>query len=73
MLLAARLRFGRTVRKLRLAKDWTQEELAAQAGLHPTYIGGVERGQRNLGLDNVLKIARALGVHPSVLFEDFPR
>lgn len=68
---ADRIRFGRKIRKLRLAKEWTQEELAAQTGLHPTYIGGVERGQRNLGLDNVLKIARALGEHPSALFEDF--
>jgi len=69
---ADKVRLGKKIRKLRLAKAWTQEELAAQTGLHSTYIGGVERGQRNLGFDNILKIARALGEHPSVLFEGFP-
>jgi transcriptional regulator with XRE-family HTH domain len=65
-------RFGKTIRRLRLAKEWTQEQLAERTGLHPTYIGGIERGERNLGFDNLLKIARALGEHPSALFEDFP-
>lgn len=64
-------RFGKKIRELRLAKGWTQEELAEQTGIHSTYIGGVERGERNLGLDNILKIARALGVRPSALFVDF--
>jgi transcriptional regulator with XRE-family HTH domain len=64
-------RFGKKVRQLRLAKGWTQEELAERTGLHATYVGGVERGERNLGLDNLLKIARALGEHPSVLLADF--
>ena len=68
-----RSRFGKKVRQLRLAKGWTQEELAACTGLHPTYIGGVERGERNLGLDNLLKIARALGEHPSALLAEFPQ
>ncbi|HBK07240.1 MAG TPA: XRE family transcriptional regulator [Acetobacteraceae bacterium] len=67
-----RSRFGKKVRQLRLAKGWTQEELAASTGLHATYIGGVERGERNLGLDNLLKIARALGEHPSSLLAGFP-
>jgi transcriptional regulator with XRE-family HTH domain len=66
-----RSRFGKTVRQLRLAKGWTQEELAARTGLHSTYIGGVERGERNLGFDNLLKIARAFGKRPSALFENF--
>lgn len=57
---------------MRLAKGWTQEELAERTGLHPTYIGGVERGERNLGLDNLLKIARALGQHPMALLSGFP-
>jgi transcriptional regulator with XRE-family HTH domain len=65
---ADRIRFGKTVRKLRLAKAWTQEELADRARLHPTYIGGIERGERNLGFDNIVKLARALGEHPSALF-----
>lgn len=70
---ADRARFGEKIRKLRLAKGWTQEELAEKAGLHPTYIGGVERGERNLGLDNLLKLARALNEHPSALFAEFPK
>jgi len=40
---------GKTIRASRLSLGWTQEELAARAGLHPTYIGSVERGERNLG------------------------
>jgi transcriptional regulator with XRE-family HTH domain len=68
-----RNRFGKRVRELRLAKGLTQEELAERAGLHPTYIGGIERGERNLGLDNLLKLARALNEHPAALFADFPK
>ena len=62
------MRFGKAIRRLRLAKGWTQEELADRAKLHPTYIGGIERGERNVGLENIIRIARALGEHPSVLF-----
>jgi transcriptional regulator with XRE-family HTH domain len=65
---ADRIRVGKTIRRFRLAKGWTQEELADRAKLHPTYIGGIERGERNLGIDNIFKIARALGEHPSILF-----
>jgi len=68
-----RLRFGERIRQLRFAKDWSQEDLAARSRLHPTYIGGIERGERNLGLDNILKLARALDVHPSALFTDFQK
>lgn len=68
-----KVRFGNTIRQFRLAKGWTQEELAERTGLHPTYVGGIERGERNLGLDNLLKLARALGEHPSALFGDFPK
>jgi transcriptional regulator with XRE-family HTH domain len=66
-----RKRFGQRVRQLRLARQLTQEGLAELARLHPTYIGGIERGERNVSLDNLLKIARALGEHPSALFADF--
>jgi transcriptional regulator with XRE-family HTH domain len=68
-----RKRFGRRIRQLRLANHLTQEGLAERAGLHPTYIGGIERGERNVGFDNLLKIARALGQHPAKLFSEFPK
>ena len=73
MIQTERARFGQKIRELRLACKLTQEGLAERAGLHPTYIGGIERGRRNVGLDNLLKLARALDVHPSVLFSDFPK
>lgn len=63
-----RSKFGEQIRQLRLAKNWSQEELAVRAGLHSTYIGGIERGQRNLGFDNIIKLASALDEHPSALF-----
>lgn len=65
---ADRIKVGRAIRRLRVAKGWTQEELAARAKLHPTYIGGIERGERNVGLDNLIKISRALGEDPAALF-----
>ena len=68
MLTADRIKFGKTVKALRLARNWTQEELASRSKLHPTYIGGIERGERNPGLESILKIARALGEHPSAFF-----
>lgn len=73
MILKDRAKFGERVRQLRLAKGWSQEELAVRAGLHSTYIGGIERGERNLGLDNIIKLARALDEHPSALFAGFQK
>ena len=67
-----RKRLGKQIRALRHAKGWTQEELADRSGLHPTYIGGIERGERNVGFDNLIKIAAALREHPSALFDNFP-
>ncbi len=49
----------------------SQEELADRAGMHRTYLGGVERGERNIGLLNVLRIARALSIAPADLLRDF--
>jgi len=63
--------FGSRVRAERDRVGISQEELAERAGLHRTYLGGVERGERNLGLLNVLRIARALGIPPAVLLKDF--
>ncbi len=61
-------RFGRRVRALREAKGWSQESFAEECGLHRTYIGGIERGERNVGLVNVERIAMALGVEIADLF-----
>ena len=62
-------KFGARVRSLREARGWSQEALAAEAGLDRTYIGGVERGERNVSLINIHRIANALGVTASQLFE----
>lgn len=62
-----RAAFGRTVSRLRRANGLTQEALAEAAGLHRTYVGAVERGERNVSLANIVRIARALGVAPGSL------
>ena len=61
--------FGRRVRAERQALGWTLEQLGERSGLHWTYIGSVERGQRNVSLVNILRLARALRVDPSALVE----
>lgn len=63
--------FGTYLRKLREEKGFSQEELAAVAGLHRTYVGSVERGERNISLDNILILADALDHKPSDLFKCF--
>lgn len=62
--------FGQRVRALRERTGLSQEALAAKAGIHRTYMGGIERGERNLCLRNILRLAAALGVHPRDLFSD---
>lgn len=59
--------FGEGVRARRKALCLSQEELADRSGLHTNYIGGIERGERNLGLLNLIKLAEALETSPSVL------
>lgn len=60
--------FGERVRELRLAKGLSQEELAFKSGVHRTYLGGIERGERNPSLKNITAIAKALDVTLSELF-----
>lgn len=62
--------FGGRVRTLRQQKHLSQEELAQLAGIDRTYIGGVERGERNLSLLNVKRLADALGITAKDLFDD---
>lgn len=61
--------FGATVRQLRQDRELSLEKFAHAAKLHWTYIAGVERGERNLSLINIGKLAKALGVPVSRLFE----
>jgi len=62
--------FGHTVRMLRHASQLTQEQLAERAQLHPTYISSIELGERSVGLEKIISIARALGVSPRVLLPE---
>ncbi len=61
--------FGDRVRKLRRKNNWSQEELAKRARLHRTYIGSIERSERNVSLINIERIAKALKVKISDLIE----
>ena len=64
------IRFGDKVRKLRKERAISQEELAHQANLHRTYIGMIERGEKNITLINIKKIANAFNITIKALFDD---
>ena len=61
--------FGDRIRSLREGEDWSQEELAEHTGFHRTYIGMVERGERNPSLKNIKKFADAFGMELSQLMK----
>lgn len=63
-----RVIFGNRIRDLRKARGFSQEALAHASNIDRTYVSGVERGQRNIALDNIVRLAKALDVHPSELF-----
>jgi len=63
-------RFGVRVRTLRKEYGWSQEDLAHECGLDRTYIGGIERGERNVALRNIERIAVALGLSVGQLMEE---
>ena len=62
-------KFGQKVRKERLKQNLSQEELAAKAGVHRTYIGMIERAEKNITLLNIEKISRALSISISKLLD----
>jgi transcriptional regulator with XRE-family HTH domain len=64
-----RVAFGLTVKRLRLRKGLSQEQLADLAGIHRTYVGDVERGTRNIALVNMTRLARALEISLSRIIE----
>ena len=65
--LAQRSAFGVRVRAARLQLGISQEDLGHRAAIDRTYVGSVERGERNVSLDNIYRLAKALGVEPGTL------
>ncbi|MBR5554962.1 helix-turn-helix transcriptional regulator [bacterium] len=63
-------KFGKRLKSLRIDRNLTQLELAEILDMSPNFIGMIERGERNTTVENVFKIARALNVKPSNLFEE---
>ena len=70
---SVRDQFGRRIRELRLARRFSQEQLAERAGLHRNYVGGIERGERNVAILNIAKLAVGLDVSLADLFAPFTR
>jgi transcriptional regulator with XRE-family HTH domain len=62
--------FGSNVRQRRTELNLSQEELASRCGLHRTYVGAVERGERNISLRNICALAEALECRPAELLAD---
>lgn len=65
-----KIRFGKRIRDLRLEKGLSQEEFSYKADLHRTYIGMIERAEKNISLVNIEKIAKALDIKIKDLFND---
>ena len=63
--------FGLRVRQLRTERGLSQEAFADLAGLHRTYIGSIERGEQNISLENIQKLAATLGISLAELFAAF--
>ena len=60
---------GKRIRHLRQAKGWSQDALAGKAGMHRTYLWGIEQGRRNPSLRHLERLAAALGISLSALFD----
>ncbi|REE18202.1 helix-turn-helix protein [Paraburkholderia sp. BL6669N2] len=61
--------FGKRLVELRKARGWSQERLALESGLARSYVGGIERGQRNIALYNICVLAATLGVSPASMLD----
>ncbi len=70
MKLSARELVARNIRELRQERGWSQDELAARAGLHRTYIGTIERAEQSITVDSMEKLAASLNVKVSRLLEE---
>ncbi len=62
--------FGKRVRSLRKQRSLSQEKLSELCDLHPTYIGQIERGEKNASLETIMSLCKGLDVPPSLLFEN---
>lgn len=67
------LTLAANIRQLRTERGWSQEQFASKANLHRTYIGAIERAERNITLASLQQIADALGVDPVSLLVEFNR
>lgn len=62
------IKFGKKVREIRIKQNLSQEKLATKTGVHRTYIGMIERAEKNITLENIEKVAKALGLSVKELF-----
>jgi len=67
------LDIGKRIKDLRMIKGWSQEQLSFESQLHRTYIGSVERGERNITLVNLKRITDALQISPAEFFKPFEK
>ncbi|MBI2426666.1 MAG: helix-turn-helix transcriptional regulator [Candidatus Kerfeldbacteria bacterium] len=65
------IKFGKRVRDKRMELGFSQEELASRAGVHRTYIGMIERAEKNITLENIEKVSKALNLELSDFFRNF--
>ena len=65
------IEFGIRIKNLRLEKKWSQEDLSFRTGFHRTYIGMIERAEKNISLKNIQKVAKALNISIEDLFKGF--
>lgn len=65
----AKKQLGSVIRKKRQELDYSQEAFASKCGVHRTYMGAIERGERNISLMNIIRVSNAMNLKPSKLLE----